>query len=268
MHLRTLYRTRVTWALATTAMLALASVFTGCGAAPMPSQQMTTPQAGNFAQAVLLFSGTGTSPSDVSAVEAILKGLGLAFTTVNSTQLDAMTQAQLASYKLLIIPGGNSITIGTNLSTAATANIRNAVTQDGLHYLGICAGAFFGGSSIYNGVDLTSGVFFNFFADENKGIHKEPLTIAFPNNTALQMYWEDGPQLSGWGSVVGEFPDGTPAITEGNSGKGFVMLTGIHAEAPASWRTGMNFTTPVSADLSYAGTLIQAAFSGKPLPHF
>jgi len=50
-----------------------------------------------------------------------------------------MTEVQLRAYKLLIVPGGNSITIGNNLKPGTTANIRNAVTKDGLHYLGICA---------------------------------------------------------------------------------------------------------------------------------
>jgi glutamine amidotransferase-like uncharacterized protein len=140
--------------------------------------------------------------------------------------------------------------------------------QQGLNYLGICAGAFYGGFSVYNGVDLTSGVWFNFYADEDRGIHKEPVNLSFPNGSMLEMYWEDGPQLSGWGQVVAKFPDGTPAIAEGTFGKGFVLLTGIHAEAPASWRDGLSFTTPVQTDLSYAATLLKSALQGSPLPHF
>jgi glutamine amidotransferase-like uncharacterized protein len=140
--------------------------------------------------------------------------------------------------------------------------------EQGLNYLGICAGAFYGGFSVYNGVDLTSGVWFNFYQDENRGIHKEPVNLSFPNGSTLDMYWEDGPQLSGWGEVVAKFPDGTPAIAEGSFGKGFVLLTGIHAEAPASWRAGLSFATPLQTDLSYAATLLQSALQGSSLPHF
>ena len=216
---------------------------------------------------VLLYNGTGTSSSDVSAVEARLNALSLTYATANTAQLDSMTETQLKAYTLLIVPGGNSITIGDNLSRDAVTNIQNAVAS-GLHYLGICAGSFFGGYSIYNGVDLTSGVWFNFYADENRGIHKEPVEISFSAGGPLDIYWQDGPQLSGWGNIVGKYPDGTPAIVEGQYGSGWVILSGVHPEAPASWRTGMNFTTPLTVDLAYAGTLISAALSGTSLPHF
>jgi len=67
---------------------------------------------------------------------------------------------------------------------------------------------------------------------------------------------------------VGKYPDGTPAIVEGSSGKGWVILSGVHPEAPASWRTGMTFTTSVAVDNAYAGTLILAALNGTSLPHY
>jgi len=241
--------------------------FTGCGSRsgqPTPVLPPPIPAA----EPVLLFNGTGTSSSDVAAVEAVLGTLGVGYKTADSSQLNAMSEQQLGGYKLMIVPGGNSITIGGSLTGDTASMIRGAVEDYGLHYLGICAGAFFGGYSIYNGVDLTAGVSFDFYADENKGIHVEPVEISFPSGAPLDVYWQDGPQLSGWGAVVAKFPDGTPAIVEGQSGKGFVIFTGVHLEAPQSWRGSMIFTTPVSVDLAYAGTVIQATLNGTPLPHF
>jgi Biotin-protein ligase, N terminal len=220
------------------------------------------------AEPVLLYNGTGTSSSDVSAVEAVLGTLGVGYATADSSQLNAMSEPQLGGYRLLIVPGGNSITIGESLTGETASMIRGAVGHYGVHYLGICAGAFFGGYSIYNGVDLTAGVSFDFYADEYEGIHQEPVEISLPSSGPLDVYWQDGPQLSGWGAVVAKFPDGTPAIVEGQSGNGFVIFTGVHPEAPESWRGSMIFTTPVSVDLAYAGTVIQAALKGTPLPHF
>jgi hypothetical protein len=182
--------------------------------------------------------------------------------------MEAMSGSKLASYKLFIVPGGNSITIGNNLSQAATTKIHNAVVNDGLHYLGICAGAFFGGYSIHNGLNLTNDLWFNFYADEFKGIHKEVVSLSFPNSPKMDMYWQDGPQLSGWGQIVSKYPDGTPAMVEGKSGIGWVILSGVHPEAPASWRTGMPFKTPLAADLAYAGTLVTSAMNGVSLPHY
>lgn len=253
----------------TIASLVALITFTSCGSGSRQAAEVPPlPPPIPAAEPVLLYNGTGASSTDVSAVEAVLGTLGVGYITADSSQLNAMSEQQLAGYKLLIVPGGNSITIGQSLSGATTSMIRGAVEQYGVHYLGICAGAFFGGSSIYNGVDLTTGVSFNFYADESKGIHVEPVEISLPANGPLDVYWQDGPQLSGWGAVVAKFPDGTPAIVQGESGHGFVTFTGVHLEAPESWRGTMIFTTPVSEDLAYAGTVIQAALNGTSLPHF
>jgi glutamine amidotransferase-like uncharacterized protein len=69
-------------------------------------------------------------------------------------------------------------------------------------------------------------------------------------------------------SVVAEYPDGTPAVVEGTFGEGWVVLTGVHPEAPESWRQGMDFQTPASTANAYAATLIRAALDREPLPHY
>lgn len=263
------------WILVLASLLA-SITFSGCGSGSVQSAvppvaippTAALPPAITAPEPVLLFNGTGTTSSDVAAVEAVLGTLAVGYVTADSTQLNAMTEPQLGGYKLIIVPGGNSITIGQSLTADTASMLQGAVEQYGVHYLGLCAGAFFGGYSIYNGVDLTGGVSFDFYADEYKGIHLEPVEISLPNSGPLDVYWQDGPQLSGWGAVVAKFPDGTPAVVEGQSGKGFVIFTGVHPEAPESWRGAMIFTTPVSADLEYAGTVIQAALNGTSLPHF
>jgi hypothetical protein len=67
---------------------------------------------------------------------------------------------------------------------------------------------------------------------------------------------------------VGKYPDGTPAVAEGTSGKGWLILTGFHPEAPATWRRGMNFRTSVDVDNAYAATLIRAALNRELLAHY
>ncbi len=216
---------------------------------------------------ILLFSGTGASPNDVAAVETILHSNHLNYSTVNSSQLNELGESQIRRYRLLIIPGGNFVDIGNSLTLSTTANIRNAV-QNGVNYLGICAGGFFAGDSPYNGLNLTSGVRFGFYAAESRGIRKAPVAIALAGAPALDQYWEDGPQFTGWGAVVGKYPDGTPAIVEGTFGSGWVILTGVHPEAPARWRRGMTFITPASVDNAYAGMLIHAALNRVSLSHY
>ena len=236
--------------------------------APSEPAKVTEAAAIATAPSVLIFNGTGTIANDVTAIESVVSSLGLTYKTASSGQLDGMSEAELAAYKLMIVPGGNSITIGENLSATASSNVHNAVAK-GLNYLGICAGGFFGGfSAYYNGLNLTSGVWFSVYPNSGRGTGKTAVEISFPNRPELDIYWQDGPELSGWGEVIGKYPNGTPALVEGYMGDGFVILSGVHAEAPASWRDGMTFSTPVDTDLAFASSLVTATMKREPLPHF
>jgi glutamine amidotransferase PdxT len=251
----------------------------GCGGSPSNwTKQETAPSvadvaartaAGASAPRVLLFVGTGTSSGSVSAWKTILGDLNLKYATATSSQLNGMSPSSLAAYKLLLVPGGNAVTISKSLSSATVTKVHNAI-NNGLHYLGICAGAFFAGhSGIYNYLDFPpTGVWFNFYADYFRGIHKEAIEIKSANGTRLDQYWQDGPQLSGWGQVVGKYPDGTPAIVQGKSGNGWIIICAVHPEATQSWRGSMKFTTSVAVDNAYAKTLVTNALNGTSLPHF
>jgi glutamine amidotransferase-like uncharacterized protein len=225
------------------------------------------PPAPSNVPPILLFNGTGTSANDVAAVETILNDNHLKYTTVNSAQLNDMGEAQLMAYRLLIIPGGNYIVMGDSLTSTTITNIQNAV-QRGLNYLGICAGGLLAGHAACSSLNLTSDVRFDFYAVVNQGIHKAAVPINSPETPALDQYWEDGPQFTGWGAVVGKYPDGTPAVVEGTSGKGWVILCGVHPEAPENWRRGMTFKTSASVDNAYAAALIDAALHRTWLPHY
>jgi len=230
----------------------MVSAFTSCGG-PAP---------------ILLYTGTGVSPNDVAAIENILDNQHLYYSVASVTELNAMSPLQFLRYRLLIIPGGDFMSMGKSLKKGTADNIRQAV-KHGLNYLGICAGAFLASSSTYyNGFNLTSGVTFGFYAAESQGLRKAAVVVISPGSPALEQYWEDGPQLSGWGAVIAQYPDRTPAVAEGKCGSGFVLLAGIHAEAPADWRRGMVFNTAVSDDQAYAVKLIRAALNGTSLPHY
>jgi glutamine amidotransferase-like uncharacterized protein len=218
---------------------------------------------------ILLFAGTGTSPGDVVAIESILHANHMNYTTVGSAELNVMSGDHISRYRLLILPGGNFVDMGNSLTEDTAAKIRNAV-EKGLNYLGICAGAFLAGSfpSPYRSVNLTSGVQFGFYAAAGRGVRKSAVRITVAGGSAIDQYWEDGPQLSGWGTVVAKYPDETPAIVQGTFGDGSVILTGVHPEAPDSWRRGMVFSTPASTDNAFAATLIRSALNRIPLAHF
>lgn len=216
---------------------------------------------------VLLYGGTGTSPNDVKAIETILSAHHIDYALATTAQLNEADSTQLKKYKLIIIPGGNFIDIGKGLTAATVSRIRQSVYQ-GMNYLGICAGGFLAGSTPGNCFNFTNGVSFRFYADEDKGIRKEAVAITNADGTMVDHYWEDGPQLSGWGEVISTYPDGTPATVQGDYGRGHIILTGIHAEAPESWRKEFPFSTPMEKSHDYAAKLIRAALDKTPETHF
>ena len=221
----------------------------------------------NTRASTLLFCGRGTSHDDVAQIAKVLDEKGIAYDTANSAQLNEMSEQQLLRYRLIIVPGGNYITIGNHLTAETTRRIRNAVRQ-GLNYFGICAGGLLAGNAGSNSLDLASGVRFGFYEAVNRGIHKAAVPIACSGTPVIEHYWEDGPQFSGWGLVVGKYPDGTPAIAEGAVGDGWVILCGVHPEAPESWRTDISFSTNAREANEYAGTLVDAALNRRSLPHY
>lgn len=237
---------------------AAGTVFPGC-----PNRDV---QPGERAP-VLLFRGTGTSPGDVRALEKVLRRERLAYSLITTEQLNQVSEPEIRKHRLLIIPGGNFEQIGKNLTPDAVAHLRDAV-RGGLNYLGICAGAFFAGNSPDNGLNLTSGVRFGFYAAEGQGIRKTAVAITDAAGRTLDQYWEDGPQLTGWGTVVARYPDGSPALVQGTYGDGWVILSGVHPEAPEAWRHGMDFKTPADVDTAYAAALVRAALNRESLPHY
>jgi hypothetical protein len=96
----------------------------------------------------------------------------------------------------------------------------------------------------YNALNLTKGVRFPFYALENRNIRKAAVAIQVAGSVTFDHYWEDGPELTGWGDPIAKYPDGTPAIAQGIVGHGWVVLSGVHPEAPDSWRKGLTFSTP------------------------
>ena len=216
---------------------------------------------------IILFNGTCTSPNDVEAIQYILFSNHMNFVLLNSAELNELDSSQLRKYKLIIMPGGNFIDIGKNLTEETTNNIQKAVYQ-GLNYLGICAGGFLAGNTRNNSFNIAKDVQFKFYSIEDKGIKKAAVAITNADGTIIEHYWEDGPQFSGCGDVVSKYPDGTPATVQGSYGSGWVVLTGVHPEAPENWRKEFYFSTSIENSHKYATILIKAAIEKTAMSHF
>src|SRR5689334_19229154 len=179
------------WLRGAACALSLIACLTGC------HRSTEMPEGAALPARIILFDGTGTSPNDVKAIETLLDYEKLPYTTADSDELDVMTPAQLSHADLLIMPGGNYEEMGKSLDRATAGRIRDAVNK-GMNYLGICAGAFIAGDAPDIGFNI-SGVRFKFFADSSLGTRKEVVTLENGDGTRFKTYWEDGPELTGWG---------------------------------------------------------------------
>jgi hypothetical protein len=92
--------------------------------------------------------------------------------------------------------------------------------------------------------------------------------ISIAGAPPIEQYWEDGPDLTGWGEVVAKYDDGTPALAQGRFGEGWVVLLGTHPEAPDRWHNGLPFKTTGAASRAYAAAVVTAALNATPLRHF
>src|SRR5206468_5073563 len=110
----------------------------GCGSSSTWTKQQPAPSvvdvAAHIATAgsaprVLLFVGTGTSSGSVAALKTILGNMQLSYATASSSQLNNMSLSALAAYKLLLVPGGNAVTISRYLSGATVNKVHTAVNN-------------------------------------------------------------------------------------------------------------------------------------------
>ncbi|KAI9488995.1 biotin-protein ligase [Zychaea mexicana] len=97
---------------------------------------------------VLIYTGNGTSPNSVRHTQNTLKSLlGHAYDVV---PVDAKTLRQEpweGTCALLVVPGGRDLPYCNDLNGVATSRIKQYVRCGG-RYLGLCAGGYFGSSTI------------------------------------------------------------------------------------------------------------------------
>jgi glutamine amidotransferase-like uncharacterized protein len=171
--------------------------------------------------------------------------------------------------------------MSSSLRTSTRERIRKAVVENGVSYVGICAGAFiavsppakegatgpaWGLSLVTNPMDPTD--LLPYYHLEEEGIEDAMVDVQLYDGTTRSLVWWGGPYLP-------EFPKGViarygdtkqPAIVETWAGKGLMILAGPHPEAPANWRTKLGLTDSDGLDQNIAWNLINAALMKSPLP--
>jgi glutamine amidotransferase-like uncharacterized protein len=247
-----------------TAPISSGTLPVSAGATSVPT---AVPASRSWVTDALVFNGTGTSASDTASVVNILTTHGLTHKTVTSAQLNALSAADLRSYGLIIWPGGVAKQQNDSLTAVTLNRVYSAVHDDGVGYVGFCAGAFEAGNYGSWGLGLTSQGF-DYYQLESQGVVTAMVDATFANGSVRSLVWYGGPQLNGFGKIVAKYADGNPAIAEDEVGKGYVVLSGPHPEAPQGWRDGPGLTDRDGLDYDIALELFKAALHHVPLSSF
>jgi glutamine amidotransferase-like uncharacterized protein len=221
---------------------------------------------------VLIYNGTGAWTDEVASLENIISSHGLGYEEVTEQQVNSMTADQFAQYGMMIWPGGSGTMILDAINDSARILIMDAVIDQGVGYLGFCAGAFLAVSPAPSAgqppeyFSVWPGSILNYYYLENQGVDEAMTLDSFPEGSQRNILWYGGPvtpnQANG---VVAKYPTGDPAITETRSGNGFVIVSGVHPAAPLADIAPFGGT---ATDFDVAWSLIQATLNAAPLPTF
>lgn len=223
---------------------------------------------------VLLLSGSGTWPAEIVSLEKILKEHGIQSRQATSQQLENLDLNSIASYSLLVVPGGNAITLTAELSKKTRLNIRTAVRDRGMSYLGFCAGAWMaispGGTATdapSYGFGLIDGPLQQEAAYQRSGSAYTLADAIFPGEIQRRLLWWGGPITpEGEGTVVARYPDGGAAISQIPVGRGWAVLSGLHPAATPEVFEALGLDPATPSSLDYAWTLLQSALTKTALP--
>lgn len=201
---------------------------------------------------VYIYSDDGVSEMGVqSLLLAVEQHLQRPARLINAEQI---IQGKLANSCLLVMPGGADLPYCQKLNGEGNRYIRHFIEQGGA-YLGICAGAYYGcaeldfkglnysvkGSrelALFDGMAKGSLPQFTHGQLYDEGIQsKSMVEITLAEGGKTPFYYHGGccfkPNPTAAYRPLAYYPDGSLAIIEGQLGKGYYLLSGVHFELQA-----------------------------------
>lgn len=247
------------------------SLIAAANAATTPSAVAPTSEQRTQSTDVLVFDGTATAYGDGDAIASILESHNTTYRRVSSDELDSMSLDDISQYKLIIWPGGYAGQMSDSLRQSTRENIRQAVNDRGVGYVGICAGAFIAVSAdTKNGLGIIKADSLPYYHLEDEGTDDAMVKLDLGNGNSQSLVWWGGPYLPEKlfpNGIISRYSDtNQPAIAQTMSGKGLVILSGPHPEAPQNWRTKLGLEDSDGLDQDLAWKLFNAALKKTLLP--
>ncbi len=230
---------------------------------PSPTSPPNTGRLIPYTTGALVYNGDGVWTGEAANLESILTAHGVTYREVSTAQLNTMSVDDLAQYGTIVWPGGSGSAEVANLTTQIKANLKTAVQDRGVGYVGFCAGAFIGVWPL----ELISHSVLDYYFLEYQKIYSDMVLTTWPDGSTHDLVWYGGPVTpDGAGTVIAKYPDGNPAISQIWANRGLVILSGPHPAAPDSTRTSLGDSD--GSDAGVAWELMNATLEQKALTAF
>jgi glutamine amidotransferase-like uncharacterized protein len=224
----------------------------------------------------LLFVGNGTWASEIASLRNILSSHGATYQEVTSAQLNAMSLAEMSRFGTLIFPGGSGGTEADSLTSATHANLRAAVQQKGVGYVGFCAGAFIAqapapsaGGDVSYGLGIVNGPELDYYELEYQGQDIAMTLLQYADGSTQDTLYYGGPVTPEVpNGVIARYPNGDPAISQMWSGAGFVVISGPHPTATSAILSALGVSSSDGTHTETAWKMIDAAMHQRALAAF
>ena len=225
---------------------------------------------------ILLFSGSSIWKLEAASIRQILYAHGATYRTVGDDELNAMEQADFKKYKALVIPGGDAEVVTSKLYNETRRKIRLAVNDDGLNYLGFCAGAWLAiapnppeGWAHSYGIGFVDAPLQEHTVYYRRDQQEVLLTAHYPDGQTRKQLWFGGPVTPNVpGGVIARYPDGKPAITQFIIDNSLIILSALHPTADKAMLSAINLYQIEAITPDVAWELLDSVINKKLLPAF
>lgn len=221
----------------------------------------------------VIYNGYGIDTTGTDALVQIIKAQGLTSRVIAEDEFNGMTSADFARFGTFIWPGGGNDEIDSALEPEARTNLRRAILEKGLNYVGICAGAFIavGPKTALDetpawGLALIEGNYLRNYSTVD-GERETMVATNFPDGSTRELMLWTGPYFDTTAQVIARYAaDAKPAMVQAKINDSLIVLSGPHPEAPELWQTESGLVDNDGLDWDIAWKLMRAAHTRQPLP--
>ncbi len=212
----------------------------------------------------LVYSGPGACAEGCAEAAAdVARRAGLEPHLIRAEEVRPELLRQAA---LWIQPGGDAIEVARLLSPQQKQWLRDFVNAGG-GYIGFCAGAFLADAKVDN-ENTVEGLGFIPGTTRDRRTDGKALMLALDwRGKPRHVYFEGGAYFefpnNAPVNVIATYEDGKPATIAVRYGRGRVVVTGPHPEAPDSWKEAAGLEDPDGPDFDLADDMLRSALASR-----